>query len=167
MTRFAMTSPTHAAARRLITLAAAFVTLAAGPTLAHGYKVGAIDIGHPYARATAAGQSVGGGFLKLSNGGAADRLVAARTAVAASVELHTMRLEGDVMRMRQLDAIELPAGRTVELEPGGTHLMLMGLKAPLKAGQSFPMVLKFEKAGEVTVDVSVEAPRAAADEHKH
>lgn len=125
---------------------------------AHEYKLGAIAIDHPYARATAPGQPTGGGFLKLENKGDADRLLSASAGVSNSVELHTMKMEGDVMRMRQVDAIELPAGKTVELKPGGYHIMFMGLKAPLKAGDSFPVKLKFEKAGEVTVDVKIEAP---------
>ena len=70
------------------------------------------------------------------------------------------------MRMRQVDAIALPAGKTVKLEPGGYHLMFVGLKAPLKAGDKFPMKLKFEKAGELTVDVRVE-PAGATDAMKH
>lgn len=133
---------------------------------AHDYKLGAISVGHPYARATGAGQPVGGGFLKLVNGGEADRLVSVSAEVSKSVELHEMKMEGDVMRMRQVDGIALQAGQTVELKPGGYHLMFIGLKAPLKAGDSFPMKLKFEKAGEVTVDVKVEAPGAMA-EMKH
>ena len=125
---------------------------------AHEFKLGAIAIGHPYARATVAGQPAGGGYLKLDNKGADDRLVSASAAVSTAVELHVMKMEGDVMRMRQVDSIELPAGKTVELKPGGFHIMFIGLKAPLKAGDQFPMKLKFEKAGEVTVDVKVEAP---------
>ena len=125
---------------------------------ANDVKAGTIAIGHPYARATVPGQPVGGGYLKLDNKGAADRLLSASAGVAGSVELHSMSMEGDVMRMRQVDSIALPAGKTVELKPGGLHIMFMGLKAPLKAGDSFPMKLKFEKAGEVTVQVKVEAP---------
>lgn len=136
---------------------------------AHSYKIGAIDIGHPYARATAPGQPTGGGFLKLTNKGESDRLLSARADVSAAVELHVMKMEGDVMRMRQVDAVDVPAGETVELKPGGLHIMFVDLKAPLKAGDRFPMTLKFEKAGEVTVDVKVEkvAAEPAAHQHKH
>ena len=137
---------------------------------AHEFKLGSITIGHPYARATAPGQPAGGGYLKLDNQGAADRLLSASAvAVAARVELHTMSMDGDVMRMRQVEAIDLPAGKTVELKPGGLHMMFVGLKAPLKAGDRFPVTLKFEKAGQVTVDVVVEAPKPAdaAAAHKH
>ncbi len=139
--------------------ALAFALLTAA---AHSFKVGDIDIGHPNARPTRAGQTVGGGYLLLSNGGAADRLVSASTAVAASVEMHSMSMDGDVMRMRQLDAIELPAGQVVELKSGGFHLMLIGLKQPLRAGSKFPLTLNFEKAGAVVVTVHVEDAKSAA-----
>ena len=137
------------------------MALAAAASLAaqaHDFKIGAIAIGHPYARATVAGQPAGGGFLKLDNKGADDRLLSATADVSGAVELHSMSMDGDVMRMRQVDAISLPAGKTVELKPGGFHIMFIGLKAPLKEGDKFPLKLKFEKAGEVTVEVKVEAP---------
>ena len=137
---------------------------------AHSFRLGDIDIGHPYARPTRVGQPVGAGYLTLTNKGAPDRLLSVSSVVAASLELHTMAMEGNVMRMRPLDAIELATGQTVELKPGGYHVMLMGLKAPLKAGDQFPLTLKFEKAGEVVVTVHVEAPKPqpdAAPEHKH
>ena len=70
-----------------------------------------------------------------------------------------MAMKGDVMQMRQVDVIELKAGQTTELKPGSYHVMLMGLKAPLTAGKSFPVKLKFEKAGELTVNVDVEAAK--------
>ena len=124
---------------------------------AHSFKLGDINIGHPYARTTATGQASGGGYLKLENKGADDKLLSASADVSASVELHSMSMEGDVMRMRQVDGIALPKGKTVELKPGGLHIMFMGLKAPLKAGDKFPLLLKFEKAGEVTVTVNVQA----------
>jgi copper(I)-binding protein len=126
-------------------------------------------IEQPYARATMPGQPNGGGYLKIDNAaGAADRLVAASAEVSKTVELHTMKLDNNVMRMRQIDAIDVPAGQAVELKPGGMHLMFIGLKAPLKAGDSFPVKLRFEKAGEVLIDVKVEAAAAAAGHgHKH
>ena len=137
--------------------ALALVTFAAH---AHEFKAGAITIVHPHARATAAGQPTGGGFMKFVNGGGNDKLLSVSAEVSKTVELHEMKMEGDVMRMRQVDGIELQAGKTVELKPGGYHVMFIGLKAPLKAGDKFPVKLKFEKAGEVTVEVKVEAPGA-------
>ena len=136
--------------------------LIAGLFLASGshaadYRAGDIQVDKPWARATVPGQQAGGGFLKLENKGAADRLLSASADVSQTVELHTMAMEGNVMRMRQVDGIDLPAGKAVELKPGGYHVMFIGLKAPLKAGDSFPVKLRFEKAGELTVQMKVEA----------
>ena len=147
-------------------MAAAAAGLLALAANAHDVKLGAITVEHPYARATAAGQPTGGGFMQIDNAGPADRLMSARATVSGTVELHEMKMEGDVMRMRQVDGIALPAGKSVALKPGGYHVMFIGLKAPLKAGDSFPMTLKFEKAGEVTVEMKVEAP-GAMDGMKH
>ena len=113
-------------------LQAAALVLATFAAQAHDFKAGAITIGHPYARATAAGQSTGGGFMKFVNAGGNDKLLS----VSAEVS------------------------KTVELKPGGYHVMFVGLKAPLKAGDKFPLKLKFEKAGDVTVEVNVEVPGA-------
>ena len=146
------------------------LALAALNAVAHSFKLGEIDIGHPYARPTREGQMVGAGYLKLANKGPVDRLVAASSPAAGTVEIHSMSMEGDVMKMRQVDAIEIATGQTVELKPGGYHLMLMGLKAPLKVGEKFPLTLKFEKSGEVVVTVNVEEPKPkseATGAHKH
>ena len=138
----------------------------AASAFAIDYSAGNLKIAHPHARPTAPAQSIGGGYLKLVNtGSTADRLLSASTPIAQSVQLHTMKMEGDVMRMREVGSIDVPAGQTVELQPGGLHLMLMGLKAPLVAGQRFPLKLMFEKAGEVTVEVSVDKPDATAPAH--
>jgi copper(I)-binding protein len=150
---------------RLSFVAAALMLAASAH--AHDYKLGALTVLHPYARFTVPGQTAGGGFLSVENRGAADRLVGAGAPVCDRVELHTMHMEGDVMRMRQVDGIDLPANKTVELAPGGHHLMLMGLKAPLKVGDKFPLKLHFRKAGEVTVEVQVEAPPPGRDDPKH
>lgn len=110
-----------------------------------------------WARPTAQGQAAGGGYLRIDNRtGAADRLLgASASGVASAVELHSMSMDGDVMRMRKVDAIDVPAGGTVELKPGGLHLMLIGLSAPLKAHTMVPLVLRFEKAGELRVQMHV------------
>ena len=137
---------------------------------AHDYKAGAIAIAHPHARATVGGQSTAVAYMGMGfkNDGAVDWLRSATAAVSSSVELHSMSMDGGMMRMRRIDAIELPAGATVMLEPGGLHMMFVGLKAPLRAGESFPLELRFEKAGKVLVQVRVEAiTGAAAAVHKH
>lgn len=141
--------------------------LAALAAMAHEFTLGSLTIGHPYARPTVPGQSVGGGFLTIANQGADDRLLSATSAGAHSVELHTMSMDGDVMRMRQVDGLNVPAGKTVDLKPGAVHLMFMGLKAPLKAGDKLPVTLKFAKAGEVAVVFNVDAPAPSAELHKH
>ncbi|MEW6099103.1 MAG: copper chaperone PCu(A)C [Pseudomonadota bacterium] len=158
------------------TLAVVLVALLATHSMAHSYRAGDIEVGHPWARPTVPGQRAGGAFLSLTNRGTSpDKLLSAASPVAATVELHTMTLEGNVMRMREVGAIDIPAGQNVKLQPGGLHIMFMGLKAPLKLGESVPMTLRFEKAGEVTVEVKVEMPQAengapapgAHGDHKH
>ncbi|MCY3753051.1 MAG: copper chaperone PCu(A)C [Alphaproteobacteria bacterium] len=101
----------------------------------------------------------GAAWLTIRNAGGEDRLVGAESPAADRVEIHTHIHEGGVMTMRRLEAIEVPAGGEAALEPGGDHLMLFGLKAGLKTGSSFPLMLIFEKAGPVTVKVRV-APLA-------
>jgi copper(I)-binding protein len=152
--------------RRLVLGAAC---LAAGfAAQAHEYTAGTLLVGHPYARATVPGQPVGAGYLSIENKGKADdRLVSVTADVSASVELHSMTMDGDIARMRQLEAIDVPAGKKIELKPAGMHVMFLGLKGPLKAGTQFPATLKFEKAGEVKVDIKVEAPGAKTEGHHH
>jgi copper(I)-binding protein len=136
---------------------------------AHEIVAGSIRIGHPWAPMTVSGQVNGGAYMKLQNNGATpDRLIGASTAAADHVELHSMKLDGDVMRMREVDAIDVPPGGLVELKPGGLHLMLVGLKAPLKQDEKVPMTLRFEKAGEVKVDLKIDRPQPrGAAEHRH
>lgn len=121
-----------------------------------------------WARPTVAGQQSGGGFLTLTSP-TADRLLGGSTTVAERFELHSMTMQGDVMQMRQVPTIELPAGRAVKLEPGGLHVMFIGLKQPLAAGSKLPVTLKFEKAGEVKVEfeVAARAPAGGHSHHKH
>ena len=115
-----------------------------------------VKIDKAWARPTVAGQQGGGAFLSITSA-SADRLISGSTPLAERFELHTMAMKGDVMEMRQVDAIELPAGQTVELKPGGLHVMFIGLKTPLKTGSKVPVTLKFEKAGDVKVEFDVMA----------
>ncbi|WP_375593491.1 copper chaperone PCu(A)C [Algihabitans albus] len=134
------------------------LALATATAIAHDYKVGAISIDHPWARASMGMAKAGAAYMVLTNDGSApDRLVSASAEVADAVELHTHLMEDGVMRMRQVQAIEVAPGAPSVLEPGGLHVMLIGLKEPLTAGESFPMTLTFEQAGEITVEVAVEA----------
>ena len=142
---------------RLMT-AAALAFLVALPASAGEYRQGDITIENPWARATAGRAANGAGFMTLVNAGATDdRLIKAETGVAKKTELHTHKMEGDVMKMRPVPAIDLPAGQSVALKPGGLHVMMMGLHDPLKQGESFPVTLTFEKAGTVTVDVAIQS----------
>ena len=149
------------------TFTASVLALAWLAASAQEHKASTILIGHPHARATVSGQPTGGGYMSITNSGAADKLLSASAAVSTSVELHSMKMEGSMMRMRRLDALVLPAASTVVLEPGGLHLMFVGLKAPLKAGESFPLKLRLEKAGEVEVQVKIEAAGSTREPHKH
>lgn len=143
--------------RLLVAAAIGAVTALAA---ADEYQAGSIRIEQPWVRPTVAGQRAGGGYLSLENrGAAADRLLAASAeGVAARVELHSMSMDDGVMRMRQVDAIALPPGASVALQPGGYHLMFMELKAPLERGSRHAVTLKFERAGEVRVEFEVRQP---------
>ena len=140
----------------------------ANPTLARDYKLGALEIGQPWARATPPSAPAGGGFLKITNTGSTpDRLVSASSPAAELVQVHEMKMEGNVMRMREVDkGLEIPAGGSVTLAPGSYHLMMMGLKAPLKQGSPVPLTLVFEKAGKIDVELAVESIGAQAPQHQ-
>jgi periplasmic copper chaperone A len=126
---------------------------------ARDYTVGSIEISQPWSRATPATAPSAGGFLTLTNKGSApDRLIAVQSPAARQVEVHEMKMDGAVMRMRELsDGLALPPGQTVELKPGGYHVMFIGLKAPFAKDQRVPATLVFEKAGRVDVEFTVEA----------
>jgi len=125
-------------------------------------------------RSTVQGQAGTGAFMKLTPG-QATQLVGASTPVAGTAEVHEMKMEGDVMKMRAVPQLDLPAGRATELKPGGYHIMLMDLKQPLVAGSSVPLTLTFRDAKgvegklELKVPVATKAPGAAApmEGHKH
>lgn len=149
---------------------AAVLAFAAASAIAHGAKVGAIVIGHPFATPSLAGVANGAAyFASLENtGSAADRLVRVSTPAAARVEMHTMAVDAQgVMRMREVDAIELAPKAKLTMRAGnGYHLMLIGLKGPLKEGDSFPMTLQFERAGAVEVKVVVDRPNPGSARHE-
>jgi copper(I)-binding protein len=133
--------------------------LLAAPVSAHDYKLGSLEIERPWSRATAPTAPTAGGFLKVVNKGAAlRRHEAIRRGASARVEIHEMKMEGSVMRMRELEkGLEIPAGGTVTLAPGGYHLMFMQLKEPFKQDVKVPVTLVFEKAGSIDVEFNVVA----------
>ena len=128
-------------------------------TAAHAQSAGAPDIqvGSPWARATPGGARTGAAYLTILNKGPADdRLVAIATPVAGMAELHRTVEEQGVMKMLPVPTLNVKAGAQVAFKPGGYHIMLMNLKAPLKEGETFPLALTFEKAGRIEVTVKVE-----------
>lgn len=141
--------------RFFLMLGTAFL-LAAAAAFAHDYTLGSLRIDHPWARASAGPARNGAAFFTVENSGEVDRLVAVSSDISQRVELHTHRMEGNVMQMRPVEAIEVPAHGTATLQPGGFHVMLIGLAQPLKEGDRFPLTLTFERAGTVTVEVKVE-----------
>jgi len=137
----------------------------AGSIQAQEAKVGSIKIENAYVRATAPGQPAAGAFMKIENSGTADQLVSASSPAAGEVQLHQMSMEGNVMKMGQVKDIAVPANGSVDLKPGGYHIMLMNIKAPLKAGETVPVKLKFAKAGEVEVKLPVNAVGSGMNMH--
>lgn len=138
---------------------------------AHGVKLGELELRHPHAYPTLPGMTTGAIYLVAirNEGERADRLLAASTTMAERVELHQMQMDGDVMRMRALSGIEIPARTTLSLRQGsadGYHLMLFGLRRQLAVGDRFALTLRFERAGEIQVEVWVEAQRTPT-QHSH
>ena len=131
-------------------------------SLAQSFAASPITIERPWARASAPGQTVGGGFMTILHQGATeDCLVSATTPIAREVQIHTMNMDGGVMRMRPVEGgLAIPAGGRVVLQPGGLHLMFMELSAPLVAGSTFPVTLRFANAGDIKVEFNIEARTA-------
>ena len=115
-----------------------------------------VKIEDPWTRATPPGAKVAAGYMRITSG-AADRLIGASSPAAARVELHVTEKKDDVLRMREVKAYDIPVGGVFELSPGGAHLMLVDPKAPFKEGAKVPLTLRFEKAGEVKVELQVRA----------
>lgn len=147
------------AARSLLhaTSAALAVALLSLGAPAGAQRVGDLRVDAPWVRATPPGAGVTGGFLTVRNSGAKnDRLLSVSSPAVARIEIHEMRHEDGVMRMRPLrDGLAIPAGATVELAPGGYHLMLFGPKRPFVEGEDIPATARFEKAGNVDITFRV------------
>ena len=126
-----------------------------------------VSVENPWARPTPPSAKLGAGYLTVLNAGAADRLVGAASPAAARVEMHVTLRDGEVMRMREVKAFDLPAKGRLELKPAGAHLMFIDLKRPFKQGDKVPVTLKFEKAGEVKVELLVGRQPAQPEHQKH
>ena len=135
------------------------LVLIAAPGFAQTYKVGTIQIEQPWARATPKGATIGAGYMKITNtGNDPDRLIGGSVAFAGRFEVHSMTMEQGVMKMREVkDGLEIKPGETVELKPGGYHVMFIDLKEPLTPGEEVSVTLKFAKAGTIDVKYPVEA----------
>ena len=127
---------------------------------------GDIEVREAWSRATPPGAQVGVGYMEIRNKGTQpDRLVAASTPVAKRVEMHITQRDGEVMRMRQVQGFDIPAGERITLRPGGSHLMLVDIVQPLKKGERFTMRLRFERAGEIEVELEVQEQGARHPRH--
>ena len=140
-------------------LIGALAACALAPTLVGA--AGAIRVVDAWARATPPGAENGAAYFTIVSSGDADRLTSVRTTSARAVEVHATRSANGVLEMHGVDALAVPGGGTVELAPGGTHLMLIGIATPLVPGATVELTLVFEKAGEISVTVPVVDARAA------
>jgi periplasmic copper chaperone A len=131
-----------------------------------------VDVKDAWVRATVPGQMGTGAFMKIT-AREGTRLVGVSTPAAGVAELHEMKIDGDIMKMRALPGLDLPAGKTVELKAGGNHVMMMDLKQALPKGSSVPMTLRFKDAQgtpsqlDLVVPVKATAPSAGAAAHQH
>jgi len=143
--------------KRIIIICTAVLLCYLQPVLADEFSVGDITISDPWARALPSVSANGATYVTLiNNGNVADRLIAASTPIARMSHLHTHIMKDDVAKMRQIDAVDLPASESVVFKPGmGFHVMMMNLEEPLIAGKTFTMILSFERAGDVSIVVSV------------
>ena len=137
--------------------------LSTGGACAADYKVGDLEIGHPWSRATPKSSRVASGYVSITNTGSApDRLVSGTFAQSKGFQIHEMSMDGGVMKMRQLKALDIKPGETVELKPSSNHLMFTDLSKPLAMGQRVKGTLVFEKAGSVDIEYTVEAMGATS-----
>jgi len=147
-------------------LAAALLLAAA--VHAHQFSVGSLIIGHPWARPTMPGMPTGAAYLSITNHGEdEDVLLGARSPVATRVEFHRTSFEAGMAKMRPTGSLVIEPGNTLTAAPGGLHLMLVDLKAPLVDGDTVPLVLSFKAAGDVTVQVKIEIQDGSAPDAKH
>ena len=127
-----------------------------------------VEVEKPWSRATPPGAKVAAGYMLIRNKGAsADRMVSATSPASGRVEMHVHIKEGEVLRMREVKGYDIPANGSFELKPGGAHLMFVDIKAPFKDGGKVPVALKFERAGEVKVDLPVRREAPAGGHHGH
>ncbi|WP_369723405.1 copper chaperone PCu(A)C [Bradyrhizobium sp. LLZ17] len=149
---------------RILALATLSAVVIAAPVRADEVKAGDLVISQAWSRATPSGAKVAGGYLTIENKGTApDKLLSVSAEIAGKADLHEMTTENGVMKMRPLDkGLVIEPGKTVKFAPGGYHLMLQELKAPLKQGDKVPVTLEFERAGKIAVSLDVQGVGAQA-----
>jgi copper(I)-binding protein len=126
-----------------------------------------VSVEQPWSRATPPGAKIGVGFMRLKNsGGAAEHVIGVSSPVAGRVEMHVTTREGDVMKMRQVESFEIPAGGSFELKPGGAHLMLIGLQRPLATGEPVPLTLTLKSGATLEVELDVAELGARSTGHR-
>jgi copper(I)-binding protein len=136
------------------------------PALAHGFQKGEMNVRHPWTRATLPGASVAAGYLEIRNSGREpDRLLGASTPLAERVELHVVAREGNIVRMQEVERLEVPARERLVLRPRASHLMLVNIRRAFVAGERIPLTLRFERAGEVEVQLEVQPPGSTKPHH--
>ena len=138
-------------------LALVVLTAYSPPSAAHEATAAGVTVAHPWARATPGGVTNSAAYLEIkTEDGTIDRLISASSPVAGRVEIHTHIMDGDVMRMRRVEAVDLKGGQSLVLKPQGDHVMLLDLKSPLKEGELVKLTLTFEKAGPIEIEATVE-----------
>jgi periplasmic copper chaperone A len=159
---------------RVMLVSVSAAVFAASGATAHEYKVGALDIGHPWSRPTPKDASIAGGYLTITNKGkVADRLIGGASPAASQIEVHEMADVDGVTKTRALaNGLEIKPGKTIELKPGSYRILLLGLKEPFQLGQKVKGTLVFEKAGPVEIVYNIEENAGAAvsgvnGAHKH
>ena len=139
----------------------ALIASLGGATLAGEYRIGDLVVKDPWARELPPVSANGAAWFRVVNHGAADRIVSVSSPASERAELHTHEMEDGVAKMRHLPAIEVPARGELEFEPGARHVMLIGLEEALVAGESFPITIRFEQAGEMEVQVQIRSSEVA------
>lgn len=160
---------------KVILTSAAVAVFAANAATAHEFKIGALEIGHPWSRPTPKDASIAGGYLTITNKGkVADRLIGGTSPAAGQIEVHEMvEVDGKIKTRAMADGIVIAPGKSIEFKPGSLRLVLLGLKEPFQAGQKIKGALTFEKAGTVEIVYNVEENPAATNTtsgsgaHKH
>jgi copper(I)-binding protein len=144
------------------------LTLSFGAAAAHDYTGAGLKVVHPWTRATPPGATTAVGYMKLTNTGKIPlTLVGGSTPVAERVEIHSMSMDGGVMRMRPVPSVDIEPGGTVELKSGGLHLMLIGLKRPLLQEEMIPVTLMLSSGAKIEIELYVEGMGAGTGMHDH